>query len=80
LTDTIELGENLQVMEIPVQHGSELIGNRVRDTRIRERTGAHIIGAWVDGELQLPPDPDSIIRQNTVLLVAGRDSDLESIA
>lgn len=70
LTDTIDLGHDLEVMELPVQQGSDLVGVRVRDSKIRERTGVHIIGAWIDGELELPPDPDSVIRQNTVLLVS----------
>lgn len=71
LTDTVELGENFEVTEIPVQPGSDLVGKRVRETTIRERTGANIIGAWIDGELQLPPDPEAIIQTNTVMLVSG---------
>jgi len=76
LTDTIDLGADIQVTEIPVHQGSELEGVRIRDTEIRERTGANVIGAWIDGELQLPPDPDAVIKQNTVLLVTG---DLEAL-
>ncbi len=80
LKGTIDLGPDLEVMEIPVQQDSELIGVRIRNSEIRERTGAHIIGAWIDGELQLPPDPNSIIRQNTVLLVSGDHEALEELA
>lgn len=57
-----------------------MIGVRIQDSRIRERTGANIIGAWIDGELQLPPDPDSIIRPNTVLLVSGGHAALEELS
>ncbi|QGA83076.1 NAD-binding protein [Halomicrobium sp. LC1Hm] len=78
LTDTIELGADMEVTEIPVDHGSRLIGKRLRDTNIRERTGANVIGAWIDGELQLPPDPGAVIRQNTVLLVSGDHEALEA--
>lgn len=80
LTDTIDLGSDLEVMEIPVQQESELVGVRVRDSNLRERTGVHIIGAWIDGELQLPPDPDSVIQQNTVLLVSGAHAALEELS
>lgn len=80
LTDTIDLGADFEVMEVPVQQGSELIGVRIQDSKIRERTGANIIGAWIDGELQLPPDPDSIIRPNTVLLVSGGHAALEELS
>jgi Trk K+ transport system NAD-binding subunit len=78
LTDTIELGPEMEVTEIPVDHGSRLIGQRLRDTNIRQRTGANVIGAWIDGELQLPPDPDAVIQQNTVLLVTGNHEALEA--
>lgn len=80
LTDTIELGADFEVMEIPVQHGSELVDRRIRDSNLRERTGANIIGAWIDGELQLPPDPDARIRPNTVLLVTGDHESLEELS
>jgi Trk K+ transport system NAD-binding subunit len=80
LTDTIDLGADMEVTEIPVAHGSRLIGTRIRDSGIRERTGANIIGAWIDGELQLPPDPDAVIRPNTVLLVTGAHEALEAFS
>jgi Trk K+ transport system NAD-binding subunit len=80
LIDTIELGGDVEVTEIPVHHGSRLIGMRIRESKIREETGANIIGAWIDGELQLPPDPDAVIRPNTVLLVSGGHEALESFS
>jgi Trk K+ transport system NAD-binding subunit len=77
LIDTIELGEDLGVTEVPIQHGSDLAGKRIRDAGLRERASAQIVGAWVDGELQLPPDPDTLIRTNTTLIVSG---DREALA
>jgi Trk K+ transport system NAD-binding subunit len=78
LTDTIAIGGDLEVTEIPVHHESRLVGTRIRDSGIREETGANVIGAWIDGELQLPPDPDAVIRPNTVLLVSGGHAELEA--
>jgi Trk K+ transport system NAD-binding subunit len=80
LTDTIDLGGELEVTEVPIQPGNPLIGTRIRNSNIREETGANIIGAWIDGELQLPPDPDAIIRSNTVLLVSGAHDALEAFS
>jgi Trk K+ transport system NAD-binding subunit len=71
LTDTIDLGGEIEVAEVPVRQGSQLIGTRIRNSKIREETGTSIIATWIDGELQLPPDPDAIIRSNTVLLLSG---------
>ncbi|WP_049981716.1 potassium channel family protein [Halolamina rubra] len=80
IRDTVEIGGDIEVAELPVSHGSELVGSRIRDSQVRERTGVNIIGAWIDGELQLPPDPDAVIRDNTVLLVSGRTESLEKLS
>ena len=73
LTDTIELGSEMEITEIPIQPGNQLVGARVRNSGIREQTGANIIG-----ELQLPPNPDAVIRSNTVLLLSGAHDELEA--
>ncbi len=78
--DTIDLGDDLEVTEVPVHHDSRLVGTRIRDSTLREQTGANVIGAWVDGDLQLPPDPDTVIRPNTVLLVSGAHDELEAFS
>ena len=80
LTDTIDLGSDVEVTEIPVQPDSTFVGTRIRNSNIRERTGANVIGAWIDGEIQLPPDPDAIISPNTVLLVLGGHGALEEVS
>ncbi len=80
LTATVNLGDEMAVTEIPVHQESRLAGTRVRNSSIREQTGANIIGAWVDGALQLPPDPDTVIRPNTVLLVSGDQDALEAFS
>lgn len=80
LRDTIDIGGDIEITEIPIHRDSPLNGERIRDSDVRERTGANIIGAWIDGELQLPPDPDAIIRPNTVLLVSGGHGELENLS
>ena len=80
LSDTIDIGGEIEVTELPVRPGNRLVGTRIRNSNIREETGANVIGAWIDGELQLPPDPDSIIRSNTVLLVTGAHDALEAFS
>ncbi|KAB1193780.1 TrkA family potassium uptake protein [Haloferax sp. MBLA0076] len=80
LRDTIEIGGDTRLMELPVSDSSELVGRRIRDTNVRERTGATIVGAWFDGELQLPPSPDAIVAPNTVLLVSGEEEALKELS
>ncbi|MFA1610896.1 NAD-binding protein [Halobellus rubicundus] len=80
LSDTVDLGGDLEISEVPVGHGSRLIGTRLRNSGIREETGATVLAAWIDGELQLPPDPDAVIRPNTVLLVSGGHEELTALS
>ncbi|WP_435062917.1 potassium channel family protein [Halobaculum sp. EA56] len=79
LHDTVGVAEGLEVTEISVSRDSALDGVSIRNSRIRERTGANVVGAWIDGELQLPPDPDAVISANTVLLVSGDHDALEEL-
>jgi Trk K+ transport system NAD-binding subunit len=77
--DAVEIAEDFEVAELLVQPGSELAGMRVADSGIRERTGANIVGAWFRGEFVSPPSPDALIDARTVLLVAGREDQLERL-
>ena len=80
LTASVNLGDDMAVTEISVHQESRLAETRIRNSNIRERTGANIIGAWIDGALQLPPDPDTVIRPDTVLLVSGDEDALEAFS
>lgn len=80
VTDAIELGPDLEMMEVSVHERSRLAGTPIRDSNLREEKGANIIGAWIDGELQMPPDPETTIRPNTMLLVVGNREDLQTLS
>lgn len=77
LGDAIELGEDFDLAEVPVHHGSDLAGRTLADSGIRERFGVSVIGAWFQGEFETPPSPDRRLESGTVLLVTGHESQLE---
>ncbi|MFB6143614.1 MAG: TrkA family potassium uptake protein [Halorientalis sp.] len=77
--DAVEIGEDFEIVELSVQPGSDLHGERVAESGIRERTGANVIGAWFAGEFQTPPAPDAVLDEHTVLLVAGQEAQLERL-
>jgi Trk K+ transport system NAD-binding subunit len=79
LGDAVEIGEDFEIAELLVQRGSQLVGRTIAESRIGERTGANIIGAWFRGEFVSPPDPDRVIDEHTALLVAGRDAQLTEL-
>ncbi|WP_336003256.1 potassium channel family protein [Halorientalis halophila] len=74
--DAVEIGEDFEIVELPVLAGSELVGETIAESGIRERTGANVIGAWFRGEFVSPPSPDARIDEQTILLVAGHERQL----
>jgi Trk K+ transport system NAD-binding subunit len=79
LGDAVALGPDVEVVERLVPHDSDLVGTTLREARLRERSGATVVGAWIDGRLSLPPDPDAVLRANTVLVVLGRPEAVEAL-
>ena len=79
LGDGVEIGEDFQIAELLVHHGSPLVGESVAGSAIGDRTGANVLGAWDDGEFESPPRPGRVIDEHTVLLVVGTESELESL-
>ncbi|MFB6169511.1 MAG: TrkA family potassium uptake protein [Haloarculaceae archaeon] len=79
LGDAIEIGEDFEIVELPVQAGAALDGVTVAESNVREQTGANIIGAWFRGEFVTPPAPDAYIDRETILLVAGREEQLSAL-
>ena len=79
LSDTIAAGDQFEIVELPIHHGSELIGKTIGEIGIRQRTGANVIGAWFRGQFETPPSPDAVIDSGTVLLVTGQEPQLERL-
>jgi Trk K+ transport system NAD-binding subunit len=77
--DSIEIGEDFEIVELPVQAGAPLVNTTIGESGIREETGANVIGAWFRGDFVTPPSPDAMIDERTVLLVAGRQEHLERL-
>ncbi|UIO99305.1 NAD-binding protein [Halobaculum sp. CBA1158] len=77
--DGVEIGEDFQIAELLVHHGSPLVGETVAGSGIGERTGANVLGAWDDGEFESPPRPERVIDEHTVLLVVGTEAELEAL-
>ena len=77
--DAVEIGEDFEIVELPILSGSELVGETIAESGIRERTGANVIGAWFRGEFVSPPSPDARLDEQTILLVAGHERQLEPL-
>ncbi len=71
--------ENLDIVELPIHPGSILIGKKLTYVKVRQRTGANVVGLWTGGRLSLNPQPDDIIKENSILLAVGTEKQLEAL-
>lgn len=75
--EAVEIDTSLRLAEVSVHHGSDLADTTIAESRIRERSGVNVIGAWFRGQFDPSPSPDETLSPGTVLLVSGRQEQLE---
>ena len=80
LGDELELGEAFDVVEFLVDPESDLFGETVASSRRLEQTGATVLGAWARGDFVTSLSERVRIDENTALLVAGTESELDAVA
>jgi Trk K+ transport system NAD-binding subunit len=77
--EAVEIGGNLELVEVSVQHGSDLAGKTLAESGIREQSGVNVIGTWMRGEFLPSPAPETTLGPGTVLLVSGRPDQLTEL-
>lgn len=67
--------------EVPLQPGSALVGRTLRDTQIRDRTGALILAVrGDDGSFLTNPSPEVVLEANQLLIAIGTGVQLKALA
>jgi Trk K+ transport system NAD-binding subunit len=79
LDETVEIGEQVELAEVSIRHGSEMAGETLAESKLRERSGVNVVGAWFRGEFEASPAADARLDPGTVLLVAGRSDQLQRL-
>lgn len=77
LTEIYRLRERLFSIRVP--QGSPMDGITLRDARIGTALGVNVVAIVREGEKQLAPPPEFMIRAEDRLLVEGRFSDVEHL-
>jgi Trk K+ transport system NAD-binding subunit len=79
LDEAVAIGDSLRIAEVSIHHGSGLAGSTLIGSRIGERTGVDVIGAWFNGSFEAAPPPDATLSAGTVLLVSGTEGQVERL-
>jgi Trk K+ transport system NAD-binding subunit len=79
LGDGVELGDDFEIVELPLGRNSSLVGRTIAESDLRERTGVNVIGAWKRGEFESAPPPKTELTPGTVLLVTGHESAIDRL-
>lgn len=69
--------QDLCVAELPVHH-TPLVGQTIRETKLREHIGVSIVGVWERGRLQ-PADPDRTLTEESVPVLVGTEAQLADL-
>ncbi|MDH7480478.1 MAG: potassium channel protein [Armatimonadota bacterium] len=70
----------LEISEVTVSADSEFVGKTLRESGIREKSGANVIALKTkEGALTPSPSPDVEIREGDVLVVLGTPKQLEAL-
>ncbi len=75
----VEIGDDVELVELAVDPGSDLWGRSVAEADLRERFGVDAVGAWIDGTFETPVDPGRELDEGARLLVAGDPERIESL-
>lgn len=79
IDEATEIGAGLRLAEVSIRHGSGLAGATLAESGIRETAGVNVIGAWIRGQFNPAPGPETELTAGTVLLVSGRADQLERL-
>lgn len=80
VTNVVDLGEDMKICKLPVYPDNPMVGKTLKDLKIRENTGAVIVGAFKDGRFMVDPPEDMEVDEATVLMAVGNDRQLHDMS
>lgn len=74
-----QLGSHVVVREVLVRPDSGLAGKSLAESAIGAKTGAMVIGQWVQGKLIAQPTPEMKLASRGVLVVVGTEENIHRL-
>lgn len=75
--DYLQLSKNISLIEIKMP--SFMVGTCLKDSNLREKYNLNAVGIRRGEDLEVPPNPITILGEDDKLLVIGNNSDLDSL-
>ena len=75
LRDTYQLQDYIFVVRVPLE--SQLSGDTLERSRLGDAFDFRLLALYRDGDLRIMPEPDQPLRGGDVLLIQGRQQDLD---
>jgi Trk K+ transport system NAD-binding subunit len=75
LSDTYRLQERIFVVRVPRE--SQLAGDTLMRSRLGDAFDFRLLALFREGELSIMPEPDQALRSGDLLLIQGREEDLD---
>ncbi|MEK8132127.1 TrkA family potassium uptake protein [Paenibacillus filicis] len=75
IIDHIELSEDYSIVEIGASR--QMIGRSLRQLDIRAKYGCNVLGIKTGEQINIAPNAEDLIREQDVLVIVGKNSDLE---
>jgi len=77
--EALHTDNGFRITELLVQEGSDLAGKTLGEADIFDRKGMTVIGGWFGGKFVVSPDAETVIEDNSILLVVGEHDSLEDL-
>ena len=75
--DYLQLSKNISLIEIKMP--TFLVGANLKDSNLREKYNLNAVGIRRGEDLEVPPNPITILGEDDKLLVIGNNSDLDAL-
>ncbi len=77
--DAINAENGDRFQEYLVVEGSQLVGKEIREVDLFPEQGITVIGGWFGAKFLVSPPPQTVIQENSILLVSGAHEALEGV-
>jgi Trk K+ transport system NAD-binding subunit len=74
------LGQHLEVAELRIHAASALAGHSIRDSNVRSRTGATIVGLWIAGKFISQPNLGTSLEVGTIVVAVGSQQGISRLS